>query len=269
MLFLAGEPIPAHATSTSYFTTWVSPAGVDSGTCGTMASPCASFNGAYANTYAGGKIKCLGPGEYGPVVISHSLSIICTPESASIVGGIFVSSGSISPSVGPNVLGAIAVTINAQSTDTIVLQGLDITTLSNVNFYDYGIAMLGAGKLTITDCLINGEPPVSGGQANYGVYVYAAGGSRVFIDNIRVLNNNYGIYVSPLSGSNTVFVERSLVDANMTADLFVAAGSAVALSGVTLTGSSIAIQNTSGTIISYGNNLIRNGGAPTTTSPLQ
>jgi hypothetical protein len=55
--------------------TWVSAAGND-GTCtGTTAKPCASFAQAISLTAVGGTISVLGPGDYGAVTITQSITI--------------------------------------------------------------------------------------------------------------------------------------------------------------------------------------------------
>ncbi|HWX14062.1 MAG TPA: hypothetical protein VNY06_04250, partial [Methylocella sp.] len=62
----------------------------------------------------------------------------------------------------------------------------------------------------------------------------------------------------------------AVIDSNSTANLNVLnSGGAVVLSKSTLTGSSIAISNSGGSVISYGNNLIRAAGSPNSTVPLQ
>ncbi len=56
--------------------TWVSSAGDDNDDC-SIATPCQSFAGAFAKTTAGGEINCLNPGDYGPIVITKSITIDC------------------------------------------------------------------------------------------------------------------------------------------------------------------------------------------------
>jgi hypothetical protein len=54
--------------------TWVSANGNDSN-AGTAASPYADFATAVANTAAGGTVSVMGPGDYGPVTITQSITI--------------------------------------------------------------------------------------------------------------------------------------------------------------------------------------------------
>jgi hypothetical protein len=56
--------------------TWVSATGSDIvGTIGTTAKPFATFQAAIDNTAAGGIVSVLGPGDYGPVTITKSITI--------------------------------------------------------------------------------------------------------------------------------------------------------------------------------------------------
>jgi hypothetical protein len=55
--------------------TFVSGKGADSGTCASPANPCRTFQFAVGETSPGGEIKALDPAPYGPVTITHSISI--------------------------------------------------------------------------------------------------------------------------------------------------------------------------------------------------
>ena len=54
---------------------WVSNSGVDSGTCGAVTSPCATFQQAVSNVASGGEIGVLTPGDYAPVTINNAVNI--------------------------------------------------------------------------------------------------------------------------------------------------------------------------------------------------
>src|ERR1700677_1545342 len=56
--------------------TWVSGVGDDANPCSRTA-PCLTFAGAFGKTAAGGEIDCLDPGGFGPLEITHAISIIC------------------------------------------------------------------------------------------------------------------------------------------------------------------------------------------------
>jgi len=77
--------------------TWVSAAGNDANT-GTALSPCADFATAVANTAAGGIVSVMGPGDYGPVTVTQSITIDGTGGGSIGFAGdgeaIYISSGS-------------------------------------------------------------------------------------------------------------------------------------------------------------------------------
>jgi hypothetical protein len=70
-LLLLSAPLTAYGLPTH---TWVSSTGNDANS-GTATSPYADFATAIANTAAGGTISVLGPGDYGPVTITQSITI--------------------------------------------------------------------------------------------------------------------------------------------------------------------------------------------------
>lgn len=77
--------------------TWVSATGNDANT-GTAVSPYADFATAVANTAAGGIVSVMGPGDYGPITITQSITIDGTGGgSIDFAGdgeGIYISAGS-------------------------------------------------------------------------------------------------------------------------------------------------------------------------------
>src|SRR5579883_3053822 len=92
---------------------WVSGHGVDQASCGSPASPCRTFQYTHDNVIApGGEIDVLDPAGYGAVTITKALSI--------------VNDGVGTAGVQQGTTGATAITINAGSTDTVTLRGLDI-----------------------------------------------------------------------------------------------------------------------------------------------
>ena len=116
---------PAAAQATR---TWVSGVGDDANPCSRTA-PCKTFAGAISKTAAGGEISCIDPGGYGSVTITKSIAIICDN----------VEAGVLAPMTN-------GVTINAASTDTVFLSGLEINGAgSGVK----GIRYLSAGAVQI------------------------------------------------------------------------------------------------------------------------
>src|SRR5882724_7473349 len=107
-LLALGLPVsPAQALNTRSFVSATS--GLDTNTC-SRAAPCRTFAGAYAQTAADGEINTLDPGGYGPLTITHSISIVSGVGAA----GVLVPSGQV------------GITINAGASDIINLRGLVI-----------------------------------------------------------------------------------------------------------------------------------------------
>ena len=104
-------PALAHAQATR---TWVSGVGDDANPCSRTA-PCKTFAGAISKTAPRGEIDTLDPGGFGAVTITKSITI----EGFSGLGGVLVASGS-------------AITVNASSSDVVILRNLDINGLIEV-----------------------------------------------------------------------------------------------------------------------------------------
>src|SRR5437588_1740405 len=75
------SPTPAQAQLLNH--SWIASNGVDNGSCGDRAAPCASFGGALSRTVAGGEITCLDASYYGNVVVTKSITINCESALAS------------------------------------------------------------------------------------------------------------------------------------------------------------------------------------------
>ena len=231
--------VPAQAQATR---TWVSGVGDDANPCSRTA-PCKTFAGAISKTAAGGEINVLDPGGFGAVTITKSISILSQFEAGVLVSG------------------TNGIVVSAAASDKVLLEGLDIEGLGTG--LD-GVKMVGGGKLVVRKCSIRN---FTGNGVNIGGTVNA----RAFVEDSLITGNGGGVNLHGAGGvANAAFVERSLVDNNTTAAVQVDGASTVVLSGSTLTGSpSSIIETNGGSAISYGNNLLRNAGAPTQTLPLQ
>jgi parallel beta helix pectate lyase-like protein len=157
--------------------------------------------------------------------------------------------------------GADGIVVSAAASDKVLLEGLDIEGLGTG--LD-GVKMVGGGKLVVRKCSIRNF-------TGNGVNVVGTANARAFVEDSLITGNGGGVNLHGILGvANTAFVEHSVVDNNTTAAVQVDGASAVVLSGSTLTGSpSSIIETNGGSAISYGNNLLRNAGAPTQTLPLQ
>jgi len=242
---------PAQAQATR---TWISGVGDDANPCSRTA-PCKTFAGAISKTATEGEINCLDPGGFGALTITKSVSILCGGVSN---GGVLVG-------------GTNGFVVNAPAGSRVVLDGLDFEGIgSGLN----GVSMVGAGFLTIRNCSIRDF-------TQFGVNVAGPTGNpapRVLIQNSYITNNFMGgIQVQGASGAtNNAEVLNTLIDTNTTGSpatgvgITVIGASTLVLSASTVTGHATGLVTSGGgSIVSYGNNVIRNGGAPTSTLPLQ
>jgi hypothetical protein len=138
---------PAQAQNGSLTRSFVSSTGVDTNPC-TITQPCGSFAVAYTKIGANGIVTALDPGKYGPLTI---------------IGPVTIDGNGWASITAP--ANSYGVGINAQSTDTITLKGLNIDGVST---------------------------------ASYGVFFNTGGGLNVFNSNIKN-TNNYGIWVGAIS----------------------------------------------------------------------
>jgi hypothetical protein len=252
MLLLAA-PASAQATRT-----WVSGTGADSNTC-LRNAPCQTFAGAIGKTVAGGEIDCLDPGGFGALTITKSITIDC--DTAGGLGGVLVS--------GTN---GFVVAAGTQ----VQLIGLNINGLgTGLN----GVLVNGNNvSVTIQNCLIYSFQAASS-TTGAGVLVTGTS-SRVLIQDSSIRQNNAGVVNAPSSGSASILINHVAFDNNTTTaitsppalndNLVVQTGGYVVLSNSTLTGSAPSVSN-GGTVLSYGNNVIKGPitGTAITPMPLQ
>jgi len=237
------------AASAQASRTWISGVGDDANPCSRTA-PCKTWAGALSKTIAAGEIDCLDSGGFGVVTITISMTLSCQ----GVTGGVLVS-------------GTNGITVNLISGGFVTLKGLDINGLGPVGGSPAGVSMAGGGSLTIEDCSIYG---FQGAGSGYGVYVHGTSGANVIIEKTRISNNSIGVYVLPQGGvANSVVIERSVVETNPVANLSVGTGGTAVISQSTFVGAPVAIAYSGGSVVSYGNNVIRHAGLPTVTLPLQ
>jgi hypothetical protein len=234
-------PVQAQATRT-----WVSGVGDDANPCSRTA-PCKTFAGAISKTTAGGEINVLDPGGFGAVTINKAISIIST-----------------SPQAGVLVSGTNGIVVSAGAADKIVLEGLDIEGLGTGLT---GINIIGGGNITIRNSSIrNFTQNAISVAANMG-----GAGARAVIDNVLITGNTGGLNVAGNGPAvNAAILINSIVDHNTNYAVQVATGGQITLIGATLMNSNVSINyNGGGAVVSYGNNVIRNGGVPSSTATFQ
>jgi hypothetical protein len=176
--------VPAQAQNSRSF---VSSTDSDANNC-SLAAPCRSFAGAYAQTNAGGEIDVLNTAGYGPLTITGAISIINDGGTASV----------LIPS------GGIGFTISAGVTDAVSLRGL---TFEGAGVGATGIQFNTGQSLTVENCVIR---HVTGD----GIYFIPDASSNLLVSNTLVADNGgYGILVFP-SGSGAVTAVFNRVEVN-------------------------------------------------------
>jgi hypothetical protein len=243
--FAAG-PAAAQATRT-----WVSGVGDDVNPCSRTA-PCKTFAGAISKTAAGGEINAMDHGAFGGVTIVKSITI----RAVGVEAGVLATASN-------------GIVINAASTDTITIEGLDIFGAgSGLN----GIRILSAGNVIVNDTRIHGFNSASGA----GIFVSpsAAFVTRVQVSDSDISNNRTGISANAGLGTVRLTLDRSIVSHSLDKAV-VANGAAcrVVLNGNTITHNATALSAIgSAQLLSTGNNNvslnINSNGAPTGASPL-
>jgi hypothetical protein len=163
---------PAQAASR----TFVSAAGNDSNPC-TITLPCRNLQAAYNAVAANGQIDALDPGNYGALAITGPVSIEGHGWAA------------MSAATGT------AITINAQATDKIAINGVVLDGLGIAN--TAGIRFSSGGNLTLRDSVIRNF-------TNIGLSFGPSNSSQLFVSNTLISDNSgYGIALGA-SGSVTV-----------------------------------------------------------------
>jgi hypothetical protein len=166
--------------------TFVSPTGNDGNDC-SPTTPCRTFQGALAQTNAGGEITVLGTAGYGTVVINKAVSIV---NPGGFEASMFVSSN------------GKGIEIDAGANEAVTLSGLTI----NGSGTGSGIVFNSGASLTVDNCVIqNLQYSGSGYDTGNGILIQPTSGTMTFtITNTKVLNNGYvGIAYLPPSGTPT------------------------------------------------------------------
>ena len=224
--------------------TWISGVGDDANPCSRTA-PCKTFAGAISKTAAAGEIDCLDPGGFGALTITKSITIDCTAPGG--IGGVLVSGTNAFVVAGGTQVQLIGLDINGIGTG---INGVSVSA-SSVN-------------VSILNCLIYQFQ--TAGTASGAAVLVTGTGDKVYVQNSIFRNNNAGVAVQPSSGSASVELDHVFIDNNSTTavtvpaalsgSLIVGTGGVAILNASTLTSGSPAVNN-SGTVFSYGNNMIR------------
>jgi hypothetical protein len=159
--------------------------GSDSNPC-TFGSPCKTFQNAVSVVADHGEVTAIDSAGFGPVTITNKSVTISSPDG--VEAGIAVASGDN------------GITINAGSTDTIVLRGL---TIDGAGVGYNGIVFNSGGNLVVKNCVL--QDFVGNDSTGNGILIAPASGTITFtiVDTIVTNSVNAGILYLPPSGSAT------------------------------------------------------------------
>jgi hypothetical protein len=262
--------------------TWVSATGSDSNN-GTYAHPYADFATAVANTAVGGIVSVEGPGDYGAVTITQSITIDGTGGgSITFTGeeGIYINATTTSSVILRN----LVVNGVGQGVDAIYLaQGLNLVIdgcrLEGFTDIGVGVESTSAQNVVIRNTVIQGgqlgvRTFQSSGSVPYdhvtlqnvtiqgasNAAVFSRNGGLAIIDSM-IAENNIGVQVDT---SAVMTVERSMIYDNTTG-VCAYTLSTIRLSNTDIMGNTTGLGSCGGTIASAGNNPV--AGNPTTNPP--
>jgi hypothetical protein len=177
--------------------TFVSAAGSDSNPC-TITQPCATFATAYTATLPNGIVAALDPGKYGPVTITGPITINGNGWAAITA-----------PAAGNGI------TINAGTTDTVTLTGLEI---DGAGAGYNGIMANSVGNLTIGNCILQNFFYTGTRTTGNGIIIQPSSGTVNFtITNTTASNNGFaGIFYVPNGGTpiGNGVIDHVITDAN-------------------------------------------------------
>jgi hypothetical protein len=169
---LAMGTVPAMAGNRS----GVALTGSDSGTC-PLAAPCRTLAYALTQTAAGGEILVMDSAGFGPINITHAVTINAPPG---VIGFISAPSGD-------------AITVNAGPTDLVIVTGLYLDGLGTGG---NGVTVNTVGSFSIAGSTITG---FTGDPINYVNSV--SGNQHLTISNSSFYANTGSILVKPTGGS--------------------------------------------------------------------
>jgi hypothetical protein len=280
--------VPANALSTH---TWVSANGNDANT-GTAVSPYADFATAVANTAAGGTVSVMGPGDYGPVTITQSITIDGTGGgSINFAGdgeGIYISTSTATNVVLRN----LSIDGGGTGSDAIFIASAGTTNVVNVvidgcliaGFVDIGVGLGSESPMYVTvknTTIQGGELGVrtfQNGTVSPVTYdhvsldhvtiqgatvnaVFTRNGTLEISNSVLTQNIGPGTAAVQADTSATLSVESSMLTQNTNA-VCSYSGSTIRLSNNDIFDNGTGIEACGGTVATNGNN--RKGGNPGT-----
>lgn len=168
-------------------TTYVSITGNDAGACATPAGACRTFNYAIGQTSAGGEVKAMSAGSFGPFTVSKAITITGV-EGAGVV----------------QTANANAITISAGANDAVSLVGLSIDGYNGAA--PNGVQVTSAGSVKIKNCLVRNF-------FGSGILFQSSGATKFMIEDTSLSDFGWAgvsVMASP-GGSATGALERVTV----------------------------------------------------------
>ena len=229
LVAVSASPAAAQATRT-----WVSGVGDDVNPCSRTA-PCKTFAGAISKTAAGGEINALDSGGFGAVTITKAITI----KADGVTGGVLTSAGTS------------GITINALSTDRVVLDGLD---LEGVGTALNGISILSARDVVIRNTSIRNFN-AAGGNC---VKINTTTSIRVTLDDSFLINCQTGVAVLNTNGTGKARIYNTMIHVTAIAGITVTvAGNTADISNTEILATPKSLNITAGGVVrSYGNNVL-------------
>jgi hypothetical protein len=252
--------MPAHAQRV-----FVSGEGLDTNPC-TVTLPCRTFQQAYNTAPANGEIDVLDPAGYGPLVITHGISI-----QAHGFGGITQTASCTT---------CAAITISVTTTDPVTLNGLLIDGAGTGNL---GINITSGPSVQILNSVVrhfgfginhatspNGfnlliEDTITSDNQTTGIVVGPAGGASVkaTLSRFTANNNRFGVGTT----GNDTTIANSVISNNSFSGLQSDSGVTL-LAKTVISGNGTGVNVTAGTVKSYGDNYIKDNSLIPASGPL-
>jgi hypothetical protein len=169
--------------------TWVSGVGNDANPCSRTA-PCKTFAGAISKTADKGEISVLDPGGFGTVTIGKGLTINGTGTLAGIL----------------NSLGTNGITVNATSSDTVIIRDVSI---NGAGTGGNGVRYLAGKSLMLDHCWIYGQ---NNSATSRGIDVAKSGDGTLKVINSVIENvNEDGIHANTSAGTVVTVVDSTSI----------------------------------------------------------
>jgi hypothetical protein len=243
----------ASISATTIAHTWVSGSGSDTNPC-TFALPCATFQGALANTSSGGIITAMDAGDFGPMAIAQSVTIDGNNLGSITYTGedvIFIlpSFNVTLRNLTINGLGSANYGIAANGGNLIV----DNCRIMNITYA--GISFALAGNLTVENSRIESL----NGEGALGIEMYDNEAQNVVVRNTIIdvspaSANNYGFFVVLGSGVMASLQNVTIRGAGGAA-VWIRTG-VTEITGSVLTQSDTGVEAANGAVVSVASSLI-------------